>query len=157
MNKETLQEYNTRLAENNTSLDDILTTINNLPDASSSSGGKVNEGVVLFEGYTLENITLSDTVNNYEFIEIYFRDNIGYYNYVKLYDPKNNNKASLSLIECTDMDNYYMNFKSKNIIISDNTITNEHGGAFSIRFSTKNINEAYKVNCLYITKVIGYK
>ena len=42
MNKETLQEYNTRLSENNTSLDDILTTINNLPDASSSSGGFSN-------------------------------------------------------------------------------------------------------------------
>ena len=38
MNKETLQEYNTRLAENNTSLDDILTTINNLPEGGSSGG-----------------------------------------------------------------------------------------------------------------------
>lgn len=36
MNKETLQEYNARLAENNTSLDDVLTTINNLPEGGSS-------------------------------------------------------------------------------------------------------------------------
>lgn len=38
MNKETLQEYNTRLTENNTSLDDILTTINNLPETGSGGG-----------------------------------------------------------------------------------------------------------------------
>ena len=38
MNKETLQEYNTRLAENNTSLDDILDTVNNLPEGGSSRG-----------------------------------------------------------------------------------------------------------------------
>lgn len=37
-NEESLQEYNTRLAENNTSLDNILTTINNLPDGGGSSG-----------------------------------------------------------------------------------------------------------------------
>ena len=37
-NEETLQEYNERLEENNTSLNTILTTINNLP--SSSGGGE---------------------------------------------------------------------------------------------------------------------
>ena len=39
-NEETLQEYNTRLEENNTSLDDILTTINNLPEGGSSGGSR---------------------------------------------------------------------------------------------------------------------
>lgn len=42
MNKETLQEYNTRLSENNTSLDDILTTINNLPEGGSSGGSSLD-------------------------------------------------------------------------------------------------------------------
>ena len=156
MNKETLQEYNTRLAENNESLDNILNTINELPERDTG-GGIVNNGVVLFEGYTEENITFSDTVNNYEFIEIYFRDNVGYYNYVKIHDPKNNNKAILTLIECNDSDNYFMNYKSKNITISEDKINNEHYGALSIKLSTKNINEAYRVNCVYITRVIGYK
>lgn len=40
MNKEILQEYNTRLAENNTSLDDILTTINNLPERGTGGGSR---------------------------------------------------------------------------------------------------------------------
>ena len=37
-NKETIQEYNERLEENNTSLDDILTTINNLPEGGTGGG-----------------------------------------------------------------------------------------------------------------------
>ena len=36
-NKETLQEYNERLDTNNTTLDDILETINNLPDTGGDS------------------------------------------------------------------------------------------------------------------------
>lgn len=39
-NEETLQEYNERLEENNVSLANVLTTINNLP--SSSGGGASN-------------------------------------------------------------------------------------------------------------------
>lgn len=39
-NKETIQEYSERLEENNTSLDDILTTINNLPEAGSGVGNR---------------------------------------------------------------------------------------------------------------------
>ena len=40
MNKETIQEYNERLEENNVSLANVLTTINNLPEAGS--GGSRN-------------------------------------------------------------------------------------------------------------------
>lgn len=40
MNKETLQEYNGKLEENNVSLANVLTTINNLPE--TSSGGSSN-------------------------------------------------------------------------------------------------------------------
>lgn len=36
-NEETLQEYNERLEENNTSLANVLETINNLPEASGGS------------------------------------------------------------------------------------------------------------------------
>ena len=39
MNKETLQNYNTRLGANNTSLESILNTINNLPEAGSGGSG----------------------------------------------------------------------------------------------------------------------
>ena len=40
-NEETLQEYNTRLEENNTSLANVLTTINNLPSSSSGSSSEI--------------------------------------------------------------------------------------------------------------------
>ena len=39
-NEEILQEYNTRLSENNNSLDDILTTINNLPESGTGGGSR---------------------------------------------------------------------------------------------------------------------
>lgn len=42
-NEEILQECNTRISENNTSLDDILTTINNLPEGGSSSISSLNK------------------------------------------------------------------------------------------------------------------
>lgn len=41
MNKEILQEYNTRLTENNTSLDDILTTVNNLPERGTGGSRSI--------------------------------------------------------------------------------------------------------------------
>lgn len=41
MNKETLQEYNEKLEENNVSLANVLTTINNLPKASGSGSSDI--------------------------------------------------------------------------------------------------------------------
>jgi hypothetical protein len=156
MNKETLQEYNTRLAENNTSLDDILTTVNNLPDASSSSGGG-NVGTVLFGGDgTPDSVTLNDDVSNYEYIEIFFRCNAGFYNSIKIHQP-NGKKAVLTVIECNDSDNYFMNYKSKNVLISENTIINQYSGEINYRFTTKSIYSVSRSNVIYIDRVVGYK
>lgn len=41
-NEEILQEYNERLEENNTSLANVLETINNLPEATSDSGSSID-------------------------------------------------------------------------------------------------------------------
>lgn len=41
MNKETLQEYNGKLEENNVSLTNVLTTINNLPTASGGGSSDI--------------------------------------------------------------------------------------------------------------------
>ena len=41
-NKETLQEYNARLSENNKDLDNLLTMVNNLDDGDSSGGGEMD-------------------------------------------------------------------------------------------------------------------
>ena len=40
MNKETLQEYNEKLEENNVSLANVLTTINNLPERGTGGGSR---------------------------------------------------------------------------------------------------------------------
>lgn len=41
MNKETLQEYNGKLEENNVSLANVLTTINNLPETTGGSSSDI--------------------------------------------------------------------------------------------------------------------
>lgn len=56
MNKETLQEYNTRLAENNTSLDDVLNAVNNLPERGTGGGGSSNV-------YSLEETVIGTWIN----------------------------------------------------------------------------------------------
>jgi hypothetical protein len=124
--------------------------------ALSVGGGEVYGEFLLFEGETNGNITLSDSVSNYKYIEIYFKDNSGMYNSVKI-DAPNGRKATLIIIECNDADNYFMNYKSKNVSISKNKITNQHYGEINVKMSTKTINEAARNNVIYITKVVGYR
>ena len=52
MNKETLQNYNTRLGANNTSLESILNTINNLPEAGVSEINLQDKSVNITENGT---------------------------------------------------------------------------------------------------------
>ena len=52
MNKETLQNYNTRLGANNTSLESILETINNLPEAGVSEINLQDKSVDITENGT---------------------------------------------------------------------------------------------------------
>lgn len=100
-------------------------------------------------------ITLSDSVENYEYIEIFYRDNTDVFNSTKINEP-NGKKVTLSVIECTDSDNFSMNVKSKNISISGKTITNNVSSEINFKFSTKDIYAANHRNIIYITRVIGY-
>lgn len=54
MNKETLQSYNTRLSNNNDSIDDLIEDINNLPDATGGNEGnsKYAPRTISFYGHT---------------------------------------------------------------------------------------------------------
>lgn len=112
---------------------------------------------VLYESTSGSNstITLNDSVENYEYIEIFYRDNTDVFNSTKINEP-NGKKVILSVIECTDSDNYSMNVKSKNISISGKTITNNVSSEINFKFSTKNIYAVDHSNIIYITKVIGY-
>ena len=119
--------------------------------------GDSYEEVILFDGEaSTDTITLNDDVSNYTYIEIFFRDNAYMYNSIKIHLP-NNKKAVLTVVECNDSDNYFMNFKSKNIAILGNTITNQYYGELNFRMSTKSIYSASRSNVIFITRVIGYK
>ena len=151
-NKEILQQYNEQLENNNNSLDNILEIINELPEA-----GEEANSYVLFDGEaTNANITLYDDVSNYDYLEVFFRCNSGFYNSMKVYQP-NGKYVVLTIIECNDSDKYFMNYKSKNVIISGNTITNQHSGEMNFKLSTKSIDSAVRNNNIFITRVIGIK
>lgn len=150
-NEQTLQQYNEQLENNNNSLDNILEIINELPTGSNQNT------VVLFDGEaTNADITLYDDVSNYDYLEVFFRCNSHFYNSMKVYQP-NGKQAVLTIIECNDSDKYFMNYKSKNIIISGNTITNQHYGEMNFKLSTKSIDSAARSNSIFITRVIGIK
>lgn len=150
-NKETLQEYNTRLDGYNETLRNVINAINELPTSSNQNT------VVLFDGEaTNADITLYDDVSNYDYLEVFFRCNSHFYNSMKVYQP-NGKQAVLTIIECNDSDKYFMNYKSKNIIISGNTITNQHCGEMNFKLSTKSIDSAARSNSIFITRVIGIK
>lgn len=150
-NEQTLQQYNEQLENNNNSLDNILEIINELPTGSNQNT------VVLFDGEaTNADITLYDDVSNYDYLEVFFRCNSHFYNSMKVYQP-NGKQAVLTIIECNDSDKYFMNYKSKNIIISGNTITNQHCGEMNFKLSTKSIDSAARSNSIFITRVIGIK
>lgn len=100
-NEETLQEYNERLEENNVSLANVLTTINNLPEAGSGTSSSSDiysteervigvwiDGRPLYRRYidygnlsnTIKDINLTDygiDANEVKFYEVYKRDPSG--------------------------------------------------------------------------------
>ena len=51
-NKETLQSYNDRLNNNNLTLDDILNTINNLPEAGGGEPNLQSKSITITENGT---------------------------------------------------------------------------------------------------------
>lgn len=71
-NKETLQNYNTRLSNNNLSLNNILDKINNLPSGSNSSSGSCEPNIFIqeTEPTTYEGIWIQDEYKQVEEIDI---------------------------------------------------------------------------------------
>lgn len=98
------------------------------------------------------NITLSDNASNYEYIEIYFRDNDYDYNSAKVYKP---NGKKVSLISQLNNSNNTIWFKVVLITISEKSITfNNHVEVKLTHNSSPIISSPSNI---YIERVIGYK
>ncbi len=112
------------------------------------------KGVVLYSGSTTEDITLSDSVLNYNYIEIHFRDSDNVYNSVKIYAP-NGKKVSLTCIDVYGASGTF--FKGKLVNILENTISNGATSYNETKIDGTGTIEVKHTNLVYITRVIGYK
>lgn len=102
------------------------------------------------EAGTNENITLIESVANFKYIEIYFKDDYWTYSSVKIPSP-NNKRTKLSTVGVYQNDNVMM-ILTREVLIKDNSITTVDFG----HYNSWN-NNITKDNYIYITKVIGYK
>lgn len=124
-------------------------------DVYLNSGNKLLDSYVLYDNVdgSNETITLSDSVENYSYIEIYFEDTNKHIGYTKVDNP---NGKIASLMCCYSKDkNSYIYIYTKNVTISGNSITPLMYG-----FLIMGDNEFSRVsfeNVIHITKVVGYK
>lgn len=140
--------------------EDITDTNNNavptcetVKDYVDEKSNYILNGTVLYESTsgTTGTVTLSESVANYDYIDIHFKTNDG--NFIKterLYKP--NGKAT-SLMYWHLSDNTFGYVKVRSININGTSITNSHYSEFSISTSVS----ASASNNIYITRVVGYK
>jgi len=110
----------------------------------------VLEPTVLYNNDTGTNSTaiLSNSAANYDYIEIYFKNNDGFYASQKVYEP--NGKSVCLTSTFTGGSNYVLKFAGATI--SGTSITIDDYWEF-------NLNGASRIDPgnAYITKVVGYK
>lgn len=127
-------------------------TFNQLQDNVENAINKAVEKTVLFNNTTntSSTITLSDSVANYECIEIFYKNNDHLYSSLKVHQP-NNTKISL--------DSHYANGTAAYLKFARATIS---GTEITINGQTQvfidgNVLTSSNGNFIYITRVVGYK
>ena len=114
--------------------------------------------IILYENETGSNnsISLNDDVSNYEYVEIYYRNNGKSYNSIKIYRA-NNKAAKLTMEYIYASGNFvYTENLFKSIYIESNIIEVEnYGYSQTIDKEINNVNTTD--NYIYITRVVGYK
>lgn len=137
-----------------------LIEFKDLPDTSTplnaenlNNNFNALKGEVLFEGSTTGNITLNDSVSNYDILEIFYKNQDGYSDSKRIHSP-NNKIVSLDL---SYYNNGTQNFQhwTGNIEISNTSIT--HSIDYYYENSGGTTNAPQTINYIQIEKVIGYK
>ena len=98
------------------------------------------------------NITLSDSAANYEYLEIFFRDNDYDYNSVKVYSP---NGKRVSLISQYNNGSNTIWLKTSLYTISGTTISSSN--SVEVKLVNNSSIIVWDGNNIYITRVVGYK
>ena len=142
----------------NEKIDEINFQNNELDTKISNQETRTNsalKGVQLFNsGGTRGTITLSDNVSNYDYLEIYWKENTTASFFCSKVAPTFKPKWSLCEHHYSSSDGYYV-FNSKNLTITETTITQSNAGYANLK--TNIYPNVRSENNLYILKVIGYK
>lgn len=142
----------------NEKIDEINFQNNELDTKISNQETRTNSaltGVQLFSsGGTSGTITLSDNVSNYDYLEIYYKENTNEAFYCVKVTPNFKPKWLINSAHYSSSDGY-MIFNVRKLTITDTTITQSDG-----RYANINTNMYPNVKNethLYILKVKGYK
>lgn len=111
----------------------------------------INKPTILWQGTSTQSgITLSESVVNYSYLEIYFHtnDGSGYRGSQKVVTGAGTTIASLQYIHCDTQNHYWI--KAREILINGTSITNNG-------YIETGTNGTSSANYIYITKVLGYK
>ena len=142
----------------NEKIDEINFQNNELDTKISNQETRTNSaltGVQLFSsGGTSGTITLSDNVSNYDYLEIYYKENTTTSFFCSKVAPTFKPKWSLCEHHYSSAEGYYV-FNSKNITITETTITQSNAGYANVK--TNIYPNARTEDNLYILKVKGYK
>lgn len=111
-------------------------------------------GTVLYNNTngSIDNISLSDSIENYKYIDILFKDDQNIYNTAR-FIVKNGAWYSLQSFQYVKADSQIV-VRGKNIQLIDKTIKNGDYCAIAL---TSSGNNFYWNNNIFITKIIGYK
>ena len=142
----------------NEKIDEINFQNNELDTKISNQETRTNSaltGVQLFSsGGTSGTITLSDNVSNYDYLEIYYKENTTTSFFCSKVAPTFKPKWSLCEQHYSSKDGYYV-FNSRFINITETTITQSNAGYANVK--TNIYPNARTEDNLYILKVKGYK
>lgn len=114
--------------------------------------GIVRDGHLLYNNISGDNgdITLNDTVDDYLYLEVYYKSNDGYYGSQKIYEPNN---KTISLITGYRWEDFYLKYKTISIV--DDTISTDQ--YVQVVLPHHGQIELWGDNYIYIVQVIGYK
>ncbi|MCI6189131.1 MAG: hypothetical protein MR691_04220 [Clostridium sp.] len=103
------------------------------------------------------NITLSDNVSNYSYIEIFYRDNDNNYNSMKYMYKSNNQNICLSTTPVSIGEANYVRIKSAEYTVNEKNINFTSYADWNVKTNSGWIETNISNNIIYIIKVIGWK
>lgn len=118
-------------------------------------GGRCYGEHILYNGNSADTIGLTDTLSNYDYIEVYYTDNNGMNGgYYKLYNP-NGKDAVLSIIEASGTSSTYI--RRTTYRFNEKIVSPYPAYAGYVLLSGATVTHSTGTNYIRITRIVGYK